>query len=118
MSTPRRLPMKSPTGTPANPLAAPQPVDIAAVGEPKDAARQGVPSALRPDPRAGDGRYPVAWLRISAPYRAIPTATSWCACGRDRSAEGDADVWALIADHEAHRDTCPFHTHHEGRAAA
>ncbi|MEW2566114.1 hypothetical protein [Streptomyces sp. NPDC047070] len=98
---------------PAEP-AAPEPV----VGEPKGAARKGVRTALRPDAQTGDGRYPVAWLHIVAPRGAVPTATSKCLCGRDRSAVGKARVLALITDHEAHRDTCPLRTTQEGRAAA
>jgi len=88
------------------------------VGEPKGAARQGVITALRPDARRGDGRYPVAWLHIRAPKGATPTATSKCDCGRDRSAVGHKRVLALIADHEAHRTACPLRTPQEGRAAA
>ncbi|WP_234048323.1 hypothetical protein [Streptomyces liliifuscus] len=117
MSARRHPPLKSITPTPDGPQDAPQPVDAPAVGDPKGVA-EGVPIAVRPDPQTGDGRYPVAWLTISVPYRAVPTATSWCACGRDRNATGDADVWALIADHEAHRDTCPLRTTQEGKAAA
>ncbi|MFE2466788.1 hypothetical protein [Streptomyces mirabilis] len=87
------------------------------VGEPKGVA-EGVPTAVRPDPQQGDGRYPVAWLHICAPRGAVPTATSKCLCGRDRSAVGRARVLALITDHEAHRDTCPLRTPQEGRTAA
>lgn len=95
-----------------------QPVDTTAVGGPKVAARQGVPSALRPNPHRGDGHYPIAWLHISAPRGAVPTATSKCACGRDRSAVGHAQVRALINSHTAHRDLCPLRNSQEGRAAA
>ncbi|WP_238431563.1 hypothetical protein [Streptomyces cavernae] len=98
--------------------AAPQPVDTTAVGEPKVAARKGVRTALRSDRRRDDGRYPIGWLHIVAPRGAVPTATSRCACGRDRSAIGHARVLALITDHEAHRDTCPLRTPEEGRDAA
>ncbi|QDN94109.1 hypothetical protein FNV61_25905 [Streptomyces sp. RLB3-6] len=66
----------------------------------------------------GDGRYPVAWLHICAPRGAVPTATSKCLCGRDRSAVGKARVLALITDHEAHRDACPLRTPQKGRTAA
>ncbi|MFD9189666.1 hypothetical protein ACFWCA_15705 [Streptomyces phaeochromogenes] len=117
MSARRHPPLKSITHTPDGPQDAPQPVDTPAVGDPKGVA-EGVPTAVRPDPQTGDGRYPIAWLTISAPYRTVPTANSWCACGRDRDATGDADVWALIADHEAHRDTCPLRTTQEGKATA
>ncbi|MFD9464843.1 hypothetical protein [Streptomyces sp. NPDC060027] len=117
MSTRRHPPLKSITTTPDVPPAAPQPVDTAAVGEPKGVA-EGVPIAVRPDPHPGDGRYPVAWLTICAPYRATPSATSRCLCGRDRSAIGHAGVHVLIADHEAHRHTCLLRATQEGRAAA
>ncbi|MBL3665328.1 hypothetical protein JL475_04780 [Streptomyces sp. M2CJ-2] len=80
---------------------------------------EGVLSAVRPDQQPGDGRYPVAWLHITAPGRgAIPAATSKCACGRDRSAVGHRRVLALIADHTAHRDLCPLRSSQEGRTAA
>lgn len=88
------------------------------VGVPKVAARKGVLSALRSDPHREDGRYPVAWLHIAAPRGATPTATSRCACGRDRSAVGHRKVHALITDHATHRDTCPLRNSQEGRAAA
>lgn len=86
-------------------------------GAPKDVARQGVLSALRPDSHQADGRYPVAWLHIAAPNGAIPTATSKCACGHDRSAVGRHKVVALIEAHTAHRAMCPLRNS-EGRAAA
>ncbi|WP_328450738.1 hypothetical protein OG780_22010 [Streptomyces sp. NBC_00386] len=117
MSTRPHSPLKSITTTPDGPHAAAQPVDTTAVGEPKGVA-EGVPIAVRPDPHPGDGRYAVAWLTICAPRDAIPTATSKCLCGRDRSAVGRPRVLALIADHEAHRETCPLRTTQEGRAAA
>lgn len=67
-----------------------------------------------------DGRTPVAWLHITAPgRRTVPSATSVCACGWDRSAIGEPRVLALIADHDTHRQTCPLRTAQpEGRAAA
>ncbi|MEU6005914.1 hypothetical protein [Streptomyces sp. NPDC047453] len=87
-------------------------------GAPKGVA-EGVLSAVRPDQQPGDGRYPVAWLHITAPGRgAIPAATSACACGRDRSAVGHRKVHDLIADHTAHRELCPLRIPQEGRAAA
>ncbi|MCT2589498.1 hypothetical protein LHJ74_06080 [Streptomyces sp. N2-109] len=87
---------------------------------PKVVARQGVPSALRPDPHTGDGPTPLAWLHITAPgRRTVPSATSVCACGWDRSAIGERRVLALIADHDTHRQVCPLRTTKtEGRAAA
>lgn len=88
------------------------------VGEPTGAAHKGVEAALRPDPQVGDGRYPVAWLTISAPYGATPSASSVCLCGRERRAFGKRRVIALIADHADHRDHCPLRApREEGRAA-
>ncbi|MEU9139195.1 hypothetical protein AB0D33_25095 [Streptomyces sp. NPDC048404] len=109
--------LKSITTTPDGPQAAAQPVDSPAVGEPKGVA-EGVPTAVRPDPRPAAGPYPVAWLTIRTPYRMNPSATSTCLCGRDRRAIGKPHVLALIADHQAHRDTCPLRTPQEGRTAA
>lgn len=97
--------------------AAPQPVDTTAVGD-RQGVAEGVPTAVLPDPRRGDGRYPVAWLSIVAPRGAVPTATSKCLCGRDRSAIGHARVLALIDDHTAHRDECTLRAPREGRTAA
>ncbi|WP_202425355.1 hypothetical protein [Streptomyces sp. HUCO-GS316] len=118
MSTAPRPALKSLPVTPAGPRAAAQAPSGTAVGEPKGAARKGVPSVLRPDPHQGDGRYPIAWLCISAPRGAVPTATSKCLCGRDRSAVGYTKVLALIEDHTAHHDVCPLRTNQEGRQAA
>ncbi|WP_405807503.1 hypothetical protein OG729_20280 [Streptomyces sp. NBC_00210] len=99
------------------PQAATPPMAETAVGDLKGVA-EGVPIAVRPDPQRGHGRHPIAWLHISAPRGAMPTATSKCRCGHDRSAVGKARVLALIDDHTAHRDECPLRTHQEGRAAA
>nr|WP_239115858.1 hypothetical protein [Streptomyces sp. SID8499] len=114
---PRPL-LKSITPTPDRVSAAEPAAPMTAVGEPKGVARQGVPTALRPDPRPADGCYPVAWLTISAPRGATPTATSRCLCGWDRSAVGQRRVLALITDHTSHRAACPLRTPQEGRAAA
>ncbi|MDF3300706.1 hypothetical protein [Streptomyces tropicalis] len=88
------------------------------MGEPKGAARQGVRTACGSDLHGDNGPRPVGWLHVVAPRGAVPTATSQCACGRDRSAIGRARVLALINDHAAHPDACPLRTHQEGRAAA
>ncbi|MFE7036362.1 hypothetical protein ACFU9Y_39320 [Streptomyces sp. NPDC057621] len=117
MSTPPRPLLKSITTTPPGPADAPQPVDTPAAGEPKCVA-EGVPSAVLPDPQTGDDRYPVAWLRITAPRGATPTATSKCLCGLERRAFGRRRVLALITEHTEHRDACPLRTPREGRAAA
>ncbi|MEU8454852.1 hypothetical protein [Streptomyces griseoaurantiacus] len=111
-----RLEGQPPTLTRPNP-AEPTPPP-AAVGEPKGAARKGVRTAVVPDPHPDDGRRPVAWLHIVAPRGAVPTATSWCACGRDRSAVGHRRVLALITEHNDHREHCPLRSSQEGRAAA
>ncbi|MCX4590878.1 hypothetical protein OG819_14260 [Streptomyces sp. NBC_01549] len=116
MSTPTHPPLE---GQPR--AKGPKPAELAAhrtaVGEPKGVA-EGVPIAVRPDPQQGDGRYPIAWLHICAPRGAVPTATSRCLCGRDRSAVGHTRVLALIDDHTAHRDECPIRSSQEGRTAA
>ncbi|WP_374986553.1 hypothetical protein [Streptomyces fradiae] len=84
-------------------------------GAPKNAA-EGVRS--RPDPHPVDGRHIVGMLHVTAPGRgAVPTATSMCECGRNRSAVGHRRVLALIAEHTAHRTTCPLR-HHTERTAA
>lgn len=88
------------------------------VGGPKVAARQGVLSACRPDPHPADGRTPIAWLHITAPGRGtVPTATSKCACGGNRSAVGHRQVNALIAEHTDHR-LCPLPDRQKESAAA
>ncbi|MEU3341392.1 hypothetical protein [Streptomyces sp. NPDC006668] len=118
MNTPPRPLLKSITDAPTGPRAAEPAAPRSAVGEPTGAARKGVRTAVGPDSRTGNGPYVVAWLRISAPYRATPGATSECLCGRHRTAVGERRVLALIADHEAHRDLCPLRTPQEGRTAA
>lgn len=117
MTDPSRPPLKSITPNTTTPHAAPQPVDTPAVGEPKDVA-EGVPIAVHPDPQTGDGRYPVAWLHICAPYGVTPSASSRCLCGWNRRAFGRTRVLALIANHTAHRDVCPLRNPQEGRDAA
>ncbi|MEU8872406.1 hypothetical protein AB0D24_14760 [Streptomyces javensis] len=118
--TPPRRHLKSPSATPDRPQAAERAPVPDGRSAPEVVGRQAVPSALRSDEQQGDGRYPAAWLHITAPpdWRAVPTATSKCSCGRDRSAVGRRRVLALIADHEAHKTTCPLRTPQEGRNAA
>ncbi|MEU0646163.1 hypothetical protein [Streptomyces umbrinus] len=122
-TTPPRAGLKSYPDTADRPDTANTAVSPAQGRGRKEAARQGVLSALPPNqppsaPPRGDGRFPVAWLHIRAPRDATPTATSKCLCGRDRSAVGHGKVHALITDHEAHRDVCPLRTPQEGRNAA
>ncbi|WP_030617097.1 hypothetical protein [Streptomyces sclerotialus] len=110
----KSLPAATDHPGPAEPAATP-----AGSGAPKGVARKGVLSALRPDPQPNDRRRPVAWLHITAPGRgAIPTATSICECGRNRSAVGQRKVLALIEEHTAHRDDCPLRAVKEDRTAA
>ncbi|QQZ58085.1 hypothetical protein IFE09_06085 [Streptomyces microflavus] len=78
---------------------------------------RGVPTAVRPDRQTGDGRYPVAWLTITAPRGATPTATSVCQCGRNLFAAGHHKALALIADHTDHKTRCPLRADQEGAAA-
>ncbi|MBP8539773.1 DUF1922 domain-containing protein [Streptomyces sp. MK37H] len=106
------------TGNP--PQDAVQAPSETAVGALENAARQGVPSVSGLDGQQGDGRHPVAWLHITAPpdWQATPTATSKCACGRDRSAVGRRRVLALVADHEAHKTSCPLRSSQEEKNAA
>ncbi len=118
MTGPRSPRLDCPTPAVTGPHTAQPAAPGTAVGEPKGAARKGVPSALRSDPHPGDGRYPVAWLHITAPRGATPTATSRCACGWDRSAIGHRRVLALITAHTDHRTTCPLRNPQEGRTAA
>ncbi|MEV0444869.1 hypothetical protein AB0I84_33295 [Streptomyces spectabilis] len=118
MTTQPALPLEGLPETASGPSAAPRPVRAGVVGAPKGVARKGVLTALRPDPHRGTGQHPIAWLHICAPHGAIPTATSKCACGWDRSAVGRRQVLALVDDHTAHRDLCPLQAPQERRAAA
>ncbi|MFB7977263.1 hypothetical protein [Streptomyces vinaceus] len=81
---------------------------------------EGVPSALRSDPRWDDGRRPVAWLRIVAPpsFGAPTEATAWCECDKHvRTATGRAAVLRLVESHTHHRTICPLLAPQEGKAA-
>jgi hypothetical protein len=114
MTTPPNAPLKSPTDHPTGTPAA-EPAPTASGGGAPKVAAEGVLSAVRPDQQPGDGRCPLAWLHITAPGRGvIPTATSQCACGRDRSVVGRGKVHELIADHTA---LCPLRSFQEGRTA-
>ncbi|MEV5199018.1 hypothetical protein [Streptomyces sp. NPDC053720] len=86
--------------------------EAVAVGAPKNVA-EGVPSSVRSDPQTGDGRYPIAWLTITAPRGATPTATSVCDCGRNLFAAGHRKALALIEAHARHRTRCPLRTTEE-----
>ncbi|MFD3562473.1 hypothetical protein ACFWVU_22760 [Streptomyces sp. NPDC058686] len=110
-----RLKSLTPAPTGAS-LAEPGPAP-SSPGAPKGVA-EGVPTAVRPDPQTKDGRYFLAWLHVTAPRGAIPTATSNCDCGHNRSAIGRTRVLDLIDEHAFHRTVCPLRTPQEGRAAA
>ncbi|MFF1565860.1 hypothetical protein ACFVY1_20440 [Streptomyces sp. NPDC058293] len=98
------------------------PAPLTAV-RPKDDA-EGVLSALpctvltEDEASTTPGYGPIAWLTVQTPFRRPPTATSTCACGRNLSARGRADVLDLIAAHEYHRTACALRTSQEGRNAA
>ncbi|MFJ3527286.1 hypothetical protein [Streptomyces sp. NPDC090132] len=118
--SPRPHPPLKSIPTPGKPQDATQPVDVKSVGGPKGVA-EGVPTAVRPDPRRDDGRRPVAWLHIVAPpsWSVTPSARSWCTCGYERHAIGRAAVLQLVASHDEHRTACPLlNPELEGRAAA
>ncbi|MFD5114859.1 hypothetical protein ACFWNG_21490 [Streptomyces sp. NPDC058391] len=117
MSTPPRPRLKSLSATPDLPRPAEQAPTPSGSSAPKVVA-EGVPSAVRPDPRTDSGLHVVARLRITAPRGATPTAASSCMCGRDLFASGHHQVLALIESHAAHRTTCQLHTPQEERNAA
>ncbi|WP_406218556.1 hypothetical protein [Streptomyces canus] len=122
------LPTKSLTGYDGA-LAAPQPVDTAAVGALKVAARQGVPSAVRSEKfRSDQARHSTLdptpeqpGIRIYAPplYRHhgdgarwstrpgdTPNAAYACTCGQTGTATGAPKVAALVAEYAAHKSAC------------
>ncbi|MFB8034134.1 hypothetical protein ACFC5Z_14480 [Streptomyces sp. NPDC056004] len=109
-------PLKSLPSTPTGPDHAEPAPAASDSGTPKDVA-EGVPSSVRSDPQTGDGRYPIAWLTISAPRGALPTATSICECGRNLFAAGHRKALALIDDHARHRDVCPLRATEERNAS-
>ncbi len=88
-------------------------------GAPKDAARKGVRTALRPDPHTVTviGIRPGLTVR-SMGRRAVPAADWLCACGHHERARGPRAVAALTA--RARVGECPHQaaTSSEGRAAA
>ncbi|WP_369041928.1 hypothetical protein [Streptomyces sp. Midd1] len=101
----------------------------ATVGEPRVAARKGVPSALRPEKfRSDQPRHNTPdptpeqpGIRIYAPpvYRShddrarwwnqngdTPNAAYACGCGQTGTATGALNVAALAADYAAHKSIC------------
>ncbi|MFJ3726963.1 hypothetical protein ACIPYQ_30970 [Streptomyces sp. NPDC090045] len=119
MTTHPHPPLEGSTSRPARPSPAEPTLPRDGSGALKVVA-EGVHSSVRPDPRADDGRRPVAWLHIVAPGRGVtPSVRSWCACGRDLFAAGQTRALALIDDHVQHRTLCPLlNTNLEGREAA
>ncbi|WP_251829245.1 hypothetical protein [Streptomyces sp. ATCC 21386] len=140
--SPRRSPhLDCLTSTPTGPRAADSAAPQTAVGEPKGAARKGVPTALRPKPQTDavpppdpdDPTPERPGIRIYAPpvYRhhydgfrwskqpaTTPTAAYACACGKTDTARGLQAVAALVDDYNSHRSHCPRRNQQEGRAAA
>ncbi|MFI8069802.1 hypothetical protein ACIF85_13590 [Streptomyces sp. NPDC086033] len=115
-----------------------------AAGDPKDAARKGVVTALRPDRSPAPDQDPGPsedptpdrpGIRIYSPpvYRAhddgarwskrhgdTPTAAWACPCGQTRRARGPRTVARLIEEYQQHKPACTGTptTHQEGRTAA
>ncbi|GAA4772913.1 hypothetical protein GCM10023329_20770 [Streptomyces sanyensis] len=113
MSPRNPSPLECPPAT-DRPAAADQPVRLRAVGARKGVA-EGVPSGSDPHPATGPRI--LAMLHIGAAGRnAMPTAHSWCSCGRDLKAFGHQQVARLTDDHARHRTTCPLLA--QGREAA
>ncbi|QDY77529.1 hypothetical protein [Streptomyces qinzhouensis] len=111
MTTPgARAAGKSTALTPTGPHTAEPNPSTDGRSAPESRRPKGVPSVCLPESRSAiDGRTIVGGLRITAPRGAVPTATSWCACGRDRSAVGHRRIAALVTDHTHHRTVCPHH---------
>ncbi|MGW4168964.1 hypothetical protein ACWEGX_18765 [Streptomyces chartreusis] len=134
--------MEGQPATPANPSVAEPAAPLAALGEPKGAARKGVVTALRSKGfRPGDVR-PSAdptperpGIRIYAPpvYRHhydgarwskrqgdTPNAAYACPCGQTGHARGQNSVAALVYEYAAHTSGCTGtpDASMEGRAAA
>ncbi|MFE9683022.1 hypothetical protein [Streptomyces sp. NPDC006285] len=144
MTTSRPRPAgKSSTLTPNRPRIAEPAGPATGRSAPKNAARQGVVTALarsnrfpardaRPDAdptpdrpgiriyAAPVYRHHYDGARWSKRYGDTPTAAYACACGQTRTATGSDAVAALVSAYDAHRSACagtpaaPF----EGRAAA
>lgn len=112
--TTRPRPLKSVTAAPPGPHAAPQPVDPAAVGEPKGAARQGVVIAPRSDPQTVTVAGIAPGLQIRT--RGVPVADWLCACGHHERARGKAAVSELQG--RVRVGVCPHTAITEGRHAA
>ncbi|WP_254405860.1 hypothetical protein [Streptomyces sp. AC627_RSS907] len=112
--TTRPRPLKSITAIPTGPRAARPAVPLPVVGEPKGAARQGVVTALRPDPQPVTVTGITPGLHIRT--KGVPVADWLCACGHHERARGRADVSELQA--RVRVGVCPHAATTEGRAAA
>ncbi|KFG72248.1 hypothetical protein FM21_29260 [Streptomyces mutabilis] len=125
MTGPHSPRLDCPTSTSERLGDAPQPVEVAGVGEPKGAARKGVVTALFPNRSqirpGGDPTPDAPGIRIFAPpvYRhhydgarwsirpgALPTAAYACRCGQTNTATGPEAVAALVAEYDAHKSAC------------
>ncbi|CAM5226418.1 hypothetical protein GCM10010343_42960 [Streptomyces avidinii] len=117
MTTHPHPPLEGPTHIPAGT----SPAEPAPAPDGRSALRvvaEGVPSSVRPDPHADDGRRPIAWLHINAPGRGVtPSVRSWCRCGRDLFAAGQRRALALVDDHNVHRTICPLRADDRSAAA-
>ncbi|GAQ63628.1 hypothetical protein [Streptomyces scabiei] len=141
MSTDPRRPLEGQQNAPTGPRAAQSAALPAAVGVPKGAARQGVPSSVRSERFRSDGarhttpdptpdrpgvriyappvyRHHYDGFRWSTQLATTPTAAYACACGKTDTARGLQAVAALVDDYNLHRAQCPRPNQQEGRAAA
>lgn len=113
---PSRPLLKSLPGAPSGPGAAGHAATTPAVGEPKGAARKGVPSALRSDqhPVTATGIMPGLQIRTTG----VPVADWLCSCGHHERARGRAAVTELTG--RVHVGVCPHRTApvQEGRTLA
>ncbi|MGW3272547.1 hypothetical protein ACWDFH_13885 [Streptomyces kronopolitis] len=106
-------PTKSTPAAPA-PLSLAEPTRTpAGNGAPKGVARQGVLSALRPDPNKPTQRHPEPvfyGLHIVAQPKWRIAVTAACPCGFRLQVRGCAKVAQTIEDYTRHKETCSRHT--------
>ncbi len=106
MTSPPRPSLKSITPTPTGPRPAEPAHGTSGSGAPKDAARKGALSALRPDPHPPT----VTGIRPGLSVRgmgrsAVPAADWLCVCGHHERARGKGSVEALTS--RVRVGTCP-----------
>ncbi|MFJ9260475.1 hypothetical protein ACIRP4_09425 [Streptomyces bacillaris] len=116
MTTTRNPRLKSLPATPNSPHAAAPAAGPATGGALKAVARQGVPVAVRPDPRT----VTVTGIRPGLTVRGlgrsqIPTADWLCVCGHHERARGRDAVTDLTT--RARVDHCPHTEQHRRNAA-